>query len=123
MNAHQLGEDGADVLAARRQLDAQQLLDGVVPGDLVGDRRDVVHPVDDGDVLVEVEVLAELLEAAVQVADVRHGLDDGLAVEGEDEAQRGVRGRVLRPEVERPEVFLVGALRRGDGVGQFQRHG
>ena len=60
----QLGDDRADVLAARRQLDAQQLLDRVVPGDLVGDRRDVVHPVDDGDVLVVVEVLAELLEAA-----------------------------------------------------------
>ena len=57
-------DDDADVLAARRQLDAQQLLDRVVPGDLVGDRRDVVHAVDDRDVLVVVEVLAELLEAA-----------------------------------------------------------
>ena len=110
VNAHQLGEDGADVLAARRQLDAQQLLDGVVPGDLVGDRRDVVHPIDDGDVLVEVEVFAELLEATVQVADVGHRLDDRLAVEGEEQAQRGVRGRVLRAEVERPEVLLLGDL-------------
>ena len=120
-DARQLGEDGAEVLAARRQLDAQQLLDRVMPGDLVGDRRDVVHPIDDGDVLVVVEVFAELLEAGVQVADVGHGLDDGLAVEGEDEAQRGVRGRVLRAEVERPEVLLVGPLRRGE-ASPAQRH-
>ena len=73
---HQLGEDRADVLAARRELDAQQLFDRVMPGDLVGDRRDVIHPIDDGDVLVEVEVFAELLEAAVQIADVGHRLDD-----------------------------------------------
>ena len=61
-------------------------------------RRDVVHPVDDGDVLVVVEVLAELLETGVQKADVRHGLDDRFAVECEDEPQvwcawRGAGGR------------------------------
>src|SRR5438876_535494 len=33
-NAGQFGEDGAEVLAARRDLDAEELLDGVVPGDL-----------------------------------------------------------------------------------------
>ena len=42
----------------------------------------------------------------VQVADVGHRLDDRLAVERQDQPQRGVRGRVLRAEVERPEVFL-----------------
>ena len=78
----------------------------VMPGDLVGDRRDVVHAIDDGDVLVEVEVLAELLEAGMQIADVGHRLDDGFAVQGEDEAQGGMRGRVLRTEVEGPEVVL-----------------
>ena len=62
-----------------------------------------------GDVLIEVEILAELLEAGVQVADVGHRLDDGFAVEGEDEAQGGVRGGVLRTEVEGPQVLLFGA--------------
>ena len=98
----QLADDHADVLAARRQLDAQQLLDRVVPGHLVHRRADVVLAVDDRDVLVEVQVLAELLEARVQVADVGRRLDDPLAVELEDQAQRRVRGGVLRPEVERP---------------------
>jgi hypothetical protein len=53
------------------ELDAEQLLDRREPAHLVGDRADVVHPVDDRDVLVEVEVLAELLEPAVQEPDVR----------------------------------------------------
>ena len=90
--------------------------------DLVGDRRDVVHPVDDRHVLVEVEIFAEFLEAGVQVADVGHGLDDGLAVECEDEAQCGVRGRVLRAEVQSVEELLV---RAGDvlhGSSCFKRH-
>jgi hypothetical protein len=85
VDPHQLGEDGADIFAARRDFDVEQFLDGVVPGHLIGHRRDVVHPVDDGDVLVVVEVLAELLEAGVQKADVRDRLDDRLAVQGEDQ--------------------------------------
>ena len=100
----------AKVFAARRQLDAQQFFDRVMPGDFVGERRDVIHPVDDGDILIVVEVLAELFETAVQIANVGHGLDDGFAIEGEQEAQRRVRGRVLRAEVERPEIFLVGTV-------------
>ena len=87
-------------------LDAQQLLDRAVPGHVVGHRRDVVHPVGDRDVLVVVEVLAELLEARVQIADVGHGVDHALAVELQHQPQRRVRGRMLRTEVERPQVIL-----------------
>ena len=41
----------------------------------------------------------------------------------EDQAQRRVRGRVLRAEVQRPEVVLL-SLRRGfvECVEHFQRH-
>jgi hypothetical protein len=45
-----------------------------VPRNVVRHRRDVVHPVSDNDVLVVVQVLAELLEAAVQKADVRRAV-------------------------------------------------
>ena len=109
-DARQFRQDGANVLAARRDLDAQQLFDAVVPGDLVVDRRDVVHPIDDGDVLIEVEVLAELFEAAVEIADIGDGLDDGFAIESQNEAQRGVRGWMLRTEIEGPQVILLGAF-------------
>ena len=102
----QLGDDHANVLAPRRQLDAQQLLDRVVPRHLVHRRADVVLAVDDRDVLVELEVFAQLLEPGVQVADVRRRLDDPLAVELEDQPQRRVGGRMLRPEVERPGGLL-----------------
>ena len=103
---HQLGEDRAEILAPRRELDPQQLLDRMMPGDLVRQRRDVVHPVDDRHVLVEVQMLAELLEPAVQIADVRHRVDDLLAVERQHQPQRRVRRRMLRTEVQRPQVFL-----------------
>ncbi len=79
----------------------------MVPRDVVGHRRDVVHPVGDGDVLVVVEVLAELLEAASAGSRCRESASThALAVEREHQAQRGVRGRVLRAEVERPQVVL-----------------
>ena len=64
--------------------------------------------VDDRDVLIEVEVFTQLLEPGVQVADVRDGVDYGLAVEREDEPQGGVRGRVLGAEVQGVEELLIG---------------
>ncbi len=115
LDAAQLAEDRAQDLAARRDVDAHQLFDRAVPGDLVVDRRRVVHAVDDGDVLVVVQVLAELLKARVQVADVRHAADDALAIQFQHQAQGGVGGGVLRPEVERP---AVAGLRLGVEVGR-----
>ncbi len=108
-DARQLGENDAQILAARGQLDAHELFDRVMPGHLVGDRRDVIHPIDDGDILIEIEILAQLFEAGMQIADVGNGLDDGFAVERQDEAQRGVRGRMLRTEIERPQILLLGS--------------
>ena len=113
----QLGDDDADVLAAPGRLDPQQLLDRLVPGDVVGHRRDVVHAVGDGDVLVVVQRFAELLEAGVQVADVGHGLDDPLAFQLQHQPQGGVRGRMLGAEVHRPQVRLRLVL--GEVLGEY----
>ena len=67
---------------------------------LVGEAREPVDAVDQRrDLRVGAE-LGELLVAAVHVADDRVGRDHALAVEAHDEAQRAVRRRVLRPEVE-----------------------
>jgi len=58
----------------------------------------------DRHVLVVVKCSLDLLEAAVQVADVRHGIHHPLAVQREQQAQRRMRrddaaGRVQRPEI------------------------
>jgi hypothetical protein len=50
--------------------------------------------------------LGELFGGAVQQADVRIGALDHFAVELQHEAQHAVRGRVLRPEVERVVLDL-----------------
>ena len=110
----QLGDDRADRPATGRQVDAQQFLHGVMPGHVVGHRGDVVHAIGDRHVLVEREVLAELLEARVQVAHFRHRVDNPLAVEFEHQPERGVGGGMLGAEVERPEVVLR-PLGRGIG--------
>jgi hypothetical protein len=107
LDATQLAGDGPQDLAARGQLDAHQLLGRAVPGQFVVDRRAVVHAVDDRDVLVVIQVLAELFEPAVQVADVRRALGNPFAVEFEDNAQGRVGRGVLGAEVERPAVSAI----------------
>ncbi len=123
MDAHQLGENDPDHLAAGCQMDAQQFLDGLVPGDFIGNRRDVVHPVDNGDILVEIEMLTQLLETGVQKTDVWCRLEDHLTVQVQNQAQRGVGGRVLGTEVQGPQTFALLNLGRGNRIGQFQWHG
>jgi hypothetical protein len=58
----QLGEDRPDVAGAPRHLDRHQLLDRLAVAEVVGRRRDVVHPVGDEDDLRPVAALAELLD-------------------------------------------------------------
>ena len=89
------------------QIDVEEALDRMVPRDVVHDRAYVVHAADRAHVLVVVVVLAELLEAGVEVPDVGADPDDALSVQNEDDAQRGVGGGMLRPEVEHPPVHRV----------------
>ena len=104
LNPPKLTGDRAQHLASRRELDIHQLLGRAVPGELVVDRRRVIHAVDDRHVLVVIEMLAELFETAVQVADVRDRADDALAVEFKDESQGRMRRRMLRAKIERPSI-------------------
>ena len=81
----------------------------MVPSDFVGHRRNVVHAVDDGDVLVEVQYFAKLFEATVQEADIGFGIHDHFTIELQYQTQSGVRGRVLWTKIEGPETCaLVG---------------
>ena len=55
--------------------------------------------------------LAGLLDAGVQVADLRVEADDDLAVDLHHQAQNSVHGRVLRPHVQ-DHVLIVRAFGR-----------
>ena len=69
-------------------------------------RVEVVLAVGPRDDLVVLPVLADLLEAAVQVADVRDAAHHGLAVELEHQPQHAVRGRMLRADVDEHVLAL-----------------
>jgi hypothetical protein len=103
----QFADQHTDVLAARRQFDAQKCLDRVMPGHVVGHRRDVVHPVGDSDVLVVVEMLADFLEARMQIADVGNGIYDSLAIQFQKDPQGRMRRGMLGPEIQSPQEILV----------------
>ena len=79
--------DDADVFGALRHFDARELFDGHRPGVVVVHRRQVVEPIGVANVLVVSEVLADLLLAAMQVAQVRNGFEDHLAVGAQHDAQ------------------------------------
>ncbi len=96
----ELEQDRADVLGARRRLDAHQLLGGEDERHLVGEAAQPVDAVDQRGDLREGADLGELLVAAVHVAGDRLGPHHLLAVEAGDDAQRAVRGRVLGADVE-----------------------
>ena len=86
--------------ARARHLDAEQPLhrDGVP---LVGEHgRHVVDAVGERHEAVPAGGLADLLDGAVEVADVRHRLAEHLAVGLDDEVDDAVGGGVLGPEVE-----------------------
>ena len=113
-DALQLSQRCPDVLRAARHLDRHQLLDRLDVADVVGGRRHVVHPVGQQDDLRVVAVLAQLLDAPVQVADPHVGVDHLLAVELQHDPQHAVGGRVLRPHV---DDQLVGVEQRRGTVG------
>ena len=99
-DAAELEQDRADPLGTRRRLDLHQLLGGEDERHLVGEAAQPVDAVDQRGDLREGADLGELLVAAVHVAGARLGPHHLLAVEADDDAQRAVRGRVLRADVE-----------------------
>ena len=92
----ELGGEDADVLRAARHLDVEELLERQDAGPLAEERADVLERVEVADRLVVVGVLAQLLDAAMEVAQDRVEVDDLLAVELEHDAQDPVGRGVLR---------------------------
>ena len=99
-DARVFGQQRAQVAAARRDLDAHQLLDRLAVGEVVDEPRAVVEAVDVRNEVVPGVGFALLLEAAVQVAAVHVDALDPLAVERGDDLDRAVRGRMRRADVD-----------------------
>jgi hypothetical protein len=102
----ELDQDDAGALRPFGNLGREQLLGGEHVGELVPEAMGVVHAVRVRDGLLVRAVLHRLLEAAVQVPDLRREPRDPLAVEVHDEAQHAVRARVLGPDVDAHEFGL-----------------
>jgi hypothetical protein len=96
----QLAEDRPHVARAARHLDPHHLLDRLAVADVARRGGHVVHAVGQQDDLRPVAVLAELLDATVQVADHDVAVHDLLAVEPQHHAQHAVRARMLRAHVD-----------------------
>ena len=105
--------DDAQHLAALRDLDSEQPLRAQREGDVVAGRVEVVLAIGPRDDLVVLAVLADLLEAAVQIADVRNAAHHRLTVELEHEAKHAVRRRMLRSDVDQHVIALELGLERG----------
>ena len=121
----ELAREHPDVLGAARDLDVEQLLERHHRRPLAEQRAHVLERVDLADDLVVVRVLAQLLDAAVEVAEDGVEVDDALAADLEHDAQHPVGRRVLGAHVEehlavaeRVELGLaLGARRvRRDGL-------
>ena len=125
-DARQLARHHPQHLAPLGDLDPEQPLRAERERDVVAGRVEIILAVGPRDDLIVLPVLADLLEAAVQVADVRDAAHDRLAVELEHQAQHAVRRRMLRPDVDEHVLALeIGLDRRrrvdGDGVARSRR--
>jgi len=99
-------------------LDAEQPLRTQRKSDVVSDRIEIILPIRPADDLIVLAVLSDLLEAAMQIADVGDAADYGLAVELQYEPQDSVRRWVLWSDVdEHVLTFEIGldTRRRFDG--------
>jgi hypothetical protein len=118
-NPLQLAQDGAHVARPPRHLQRHQLLDRLAVADVVGGGGHVIHPVGEQDDLRPVAVLAQLLDAAMQVADHDVRVDHLLAVETQHDPQHAVRARVLGAHVQHQ---LVGVEHRAVMDSRFGIH-
>ena len=112
VDAVELAVDHAQVLRSLRHRLFEQLLDAHAERERVEVVGEVVHALDERDHLPVGLVLAVLLDPGVDVADERREVPDHLALERDQQPEHAVRGRVVRPEVDREQLVLlaVGSL-------------
>ena len=98
--AADFGVKHANELAAARNFDAEQTLDGEAEGVLLVHRRAIVEPIEIGHVLQIGPRLHQLFGAAMQEAHMRVDALDDFAVQLQNQAQHAMRRRMLRAEVD-----------------------
>jgi hypothetical protein len=119
-DAVHLRDEDAKHLRLLGDLQPGKLFDREAEPEVHVHRGEVVHPVRVRDELDRGDVLADLLGAAVEVAEVRGDLAHDLAVGPQHQPQHPVRARVLRPHV---DEHLVGADVELDDGRVGGRHG
>ena len=114
----ELHEHHPDHRGARRNVvgDAQEAFHPQAVRGLVEERREIVHPRDEGDALGPVPVLQVLLDPGVQKADAATGFDHRLALDLQDQPQHPVGGRVLRSHVDHDALAGHAVFRGGDDL-------
>ena len=129
-DAVQLAGQDADVLGASRHADVEELLGGHDRDQLAEHRGDVLERVAVADDHVPVAVLADLLDAPMEVPEDGVEVDDALAVDLEHDPEDPVRRGMLGAEVDEHlaltqgvELGLALGLRRvwRDGVVDRRR--
>ena len=87
LDPEKLAEHHPDHFHPGRHLDAGQLLDRQHVGQVVHDPAEVVDPVGVGDVAVPALPLPHLFRCPMVVADVRHAIENFLAIQLQHEAE------------------------------------
>ena len=124
--AAQLTEQNANHPRSLGNLDFHQSLDSERVGEIHTEGREIVNAVGQRHTLPVGLLLGGLLDAGVQVANLRLANHDRLTVQFEDKPQNAVRARMLRPHIDfhpprRSRQQAVGSrqlLRRQHGCGR-----
>ncbi len=112
-DALQLAHHHADDLSPFRNFDAEHLLHGQHIAEVVVHPGEIVHPVGVVDKVLVTLVLAGLLEAGMQIAQIGVNIDDGLAVQLDHHAQHAVGAGVVGTHVDDHVLFAHARRQRG----------
>ena len=98
--AVQLAQDNPHVLRSLRYFKTHQLFHGGAINQFIVEIGEVIHAVEQGNYLMVLLTLAQLLRTTVQVADVGLHIRDLLPINPQHHAEHPVGRRVLRTHVE-----------------------